>query len=404
MSTPHANPAPASSDPRPGLVILCGELTPYRVHFHRRVANEIPELRLTTLLFRDSAWSAWKRPDLPEIGVVALGEGDWKGPRGRAAGAASQWRRSAGVVRWLSEHRIAAVLVNGYDELPQLRAFRWCRRHGVPSLMWADSNIRADNPTGLRRLVKRAVVPRLLRGRNALLACGSLGRAYYRRYGVPDNQIFYSPVEPDYDLLARPDPAAAERARDLVGSGGSRRRFVVSSRLVPHKRVDRAIAAFTAIADRRPEWDLVILGDGPERAALEAMVPRPLSPRVRFAGFVGQQEVVTAVYRASHILVHPASYEPWALVINEAAAAGLAIVSTDVVGASAELVRDGENGRLVPVDDAAALERGMLETSDPARLEAMRAASPTILAQWRATADPVAGLRAALRQVGALPS
>lgn len=390
------------ADDRAGLVIITSELTPYRVHFHRRVAREIPDLRLWTLLTRDTAWSSWKLGEIPEINVVALGEGTLKGTRSAAGRARLQWRLASRTARWLDSHRVSAVLVNGYDELSRLRAIHWGNRRGVPVLLWGDSNIRCDRPVGWRRAAKGAIVPAVLRHCSALLACGSLGRAFFRRYGVPDDRIFYSPVEPDYEQLERLDPAVQAEANSRFRLQPERRRFVISSRLVEHKRVDLAIDAFVALAHDLADWDLVILGGGPLESALRARVPSGLQPRVLFTGFIGEQQLVTAVYRASHVLVHPANFEPWALVINEAAAAGLAIVCSDVVGAAAELVRDGVNGFVVPADDGPALQAAMRRAADPARLPAMREASVEVLRRWRQTADPVEGLRRALSSVGAL--
>jgi glycosyltransferase involved in cell wall biosynthesis len=59
-------------------------------------------------------------------------------------------------------------------------------------------------------------------------------------------------------------------------------------------------------------------------------------------------------------------------------------------------VRDGENGRLVPPGDAAAVERALREVTDPAKLEPMREASRRISAAFRKNADAVEGLRRAL--------
>lgn len=399
MTNPHSHPGPEPApDNRRGLAILCGELTPYRVHFHRRVALEVPELRLWTVLFRDSAWSAWKIPDDPLINVVKMGEGDHATHGTRNGGLRSQLRRSSATIDFLRSHRIAAVLCNGYDELPQLRSIRWCRSHGVPVMMWADSNIKADKVSGIKRMAKRMLVPRVLKRCDALLACGRLGREYFLRYGARADRIFLSPVEPDYDQLQN------QKSAPPIPLPEARYRFVVSSRLVDYKRVDDAIGAFLAIAESIPLWDLIILGDGPEMARLRAMVPPSMAGRVVFTGFLGQQEQVTAIYRASHVLVHPASYEPWALVINEAAAGGLAIISSDVVGASAELVRDGLNGFLVPACDRTALAIAMRKVADPSTLQTMRRASVEVLDEWRRNADPVQGLRSALEATGALPT
>jgi glycosyltransferase involved in cell wall biosynthesis len=383
------------------LAIICGELTPYRVHFHKRLVREIPELELCTVLARDSAWSAWKLQDVSEINPVYLAEGQLPRSKGRIGYLRVQARQASDTVRWLESHRPAAVVVNGYDELSRLRAIRWCQRNGVPALLWGDSNIHGDNGTGLRQAAKKIAVSEVVRRCSAILVCGTLGEAYFRRYGARTERIFYVPYEPDYDGL-RVDAAVLDEARAKFDLDSGRFRFVVSSRLVPHKRVDLAIDAFSTVAEQRPLWDLTILGDGPERAALERRVPAHLRTRVRFAGFIGQQRLVSAVYGLSHVLVHIPQSEPWAVVINEAAAAGLAIVSTDVVGASAELVRDGVNGRSVPVNHLAELVAAMLDVSLPENMERMRAGSADVLSDWRRRGDPVQGLRKALRYLGVL--
>src|SRR5690606_28321629 len=125
-------------------------------------------------------------------------------------------------------------------------------------------------------------------------------------------------------------------------------------------------------------------------------IPGPLAHRVIFTGFIADQDQLTALYPAVHILVHAAQHEPWGLIINEAVAAGLPLVSTDVVGAPVALVQHGENGLLVPCNDPGALAAAILEITEPERLAAARAKAPAALARWRAQADPIAGLRRAL--------
>jgi glycosyltransferase involved in cell wall biosynthesis len=106
--------------------------------------------------------------------------------------------------------------------------------------------------------------------------------------------------------------------------------------------------------------------------------------------------VVSAIYRASDVLVLPSDYEPWALVINEAAAAGMAIVSSNVVGAAAELVRENVNGKLFAPGDLHGLINSLLEITDAGVTDRMKATSAQVLTDWRQRGDPVDGLRQAL--------
>lgn len=395
----------------PSLAVFCGELTPYRTHFHQRIAREIEDLRLVTVQFHDSATSAWKGDAPEELNHHALAEGEVARSReglvGRTpvfrghSGLASQWRRSASAIRFLEDLRPAAVLCNGYSELVQLRVIDWCNTRGVPVIFWADSNIRGDRSTGLARKIKDTLVPRIMARCDAVLCCGTNGRAYYRRYGVPDSKIFYSPCEPDYDQIAKVTPEKLAEVAARFNLKADRKRFVVSSRLVAIKQIHLSLGQFIDLADRIPEWDMLIVGDGPERARLEAMVPAHLKHRVTFTGFLGQQVDVSACYRLSHAMVHMACYDAWALVINEAAAAGLPIIVSDVTGAAIDLVKNGRNGQIVGYTDVAALRQAMLWITEPGVAERCGRESLEVLAEWRQVADPIAGLRAALDSVRA---
>ncbi|MEX2217383.1 MAG: glycosyltransferase family 4 protein [Phycisphaerales bacterium] len=401
---PAESPRPPAADDRPVLAILAPEITPYRLHFHRRIVREVPEMRLCSLVTWGSERSPWKPRTEEEarIGAVRLGEGEGARRTGRLATARVEWEKARAVGRWLDRHRPAAVMAAGYNELANLGAIRWAHRRGVPALMWADSNIHGDTATGPKRMAKRALLRWVLSRTNAVLPCGSLGREYYLRYGVPAERIFLCPYEPDYEQIAACPP---ERTREVAGRFGlapSRRRILVCGRLAPVKRPDLAVDAFAAIADERPEWDLVFAGDGPLREAVGARIPERLRARVVFTGFIGEQGTVTALYHACDVLLHPAEFEPWALVINEAAAAGMAIVTTSVVGAAAELVRSGVNGRLCPPRDLPALIEGLREVTHAERLAPMRAASLRLIEGWRREADPVQGLRRALESCGVL--
>ena len=375
------------------LAIVCNSVPPYRAHFHRRVVEEMPELRLHTLVSHTDA--RWPTVEMPEINLHRFDGGDDVFRQHLPLRSWREWRRAGRMIQFLRRERVDAVLIQGYNEVGRLRLLNWASRSGLRVLFWSDSNVHGDHARGLKLLVKRALLGWVQRRCDAILVCGRLGRAYWRRYGVPDEKLFVSPVEPDYAAFAgeaggvNEDPPAG-----LADCPGVDRWLLYSGRLTEVKRVDRLIDAFNALAPEFPGWGLAVAGSGDLEPALRARVDPAAADRVRWLGFVPSEERLAAVYRACDVLVLPSSYEPWALVVNEAAAAGLALVATGVVGAAPELIRSGRNGWVVPEGDQEALVEAVRETMR--NIEQRKAASAAVLADWRRDGDPIEGLRRAL--------
>lgn len=115
--------------------------------------------------------------------------------------------------------------------------------------------------------------------------------------------------------------------------------FVVISRLVPHKGVDRVLHAWREV-QLQLGGELVVIGDGPIRAELEALA----TPGTRFLGYVSE-DVKADVLRRSWALVHGAHHEGWGIVVMEAASIGVPTLAFEVRGIR-DAVVDGSTGLL----------------------------------------------------------
>ena len=391
------DPGPAN---RPAVALVTPVLTPYRLHLTRRFVAEIPGVRFSSLFTHDQADQGWAKAHHPEIDPHYFGAGHPADEAGKLKWAAKDWSKGGEIIAWLKANNVKAAFVGGYSDPARLRVINWCRANNVPCFLVADSNARCDAARGVTRLIKNIVVPRIVKPLTGVMVFGTLGSQYFARYGATPRQTFISPCEPDYDLIRRVTPTEVAAACRRYGLDPSRKRIVTCGRLLGLKRIDLVIDAFHAIAAQRPDFELVIVGAGPMRAALEARVRPELRPRVIFTGFIGDQAEISAVYRASHVFVLASDYDAWGLVINEAMAAGMSVVCSDVVGASADLVREGVNGRTFPKGDLAALTAALLDATSPEKLDVYRAASHAVIEDWRTRADPVHGMRLALAAAG----
>jgi glycosyltransferase involved in cell wall biosynthesis len=159
-------------------------------------------------------------------------------------------------------------------------------------------------------------------------------------------------IVPTERAFAVPNPVAVPGRRAWNGSELPERFIVSVGRLGPEKGFDVLIEAFSRIARDVPDWSLVVLGEGPARSELENQVARlGLGGRVLLPG-LGDAEALLA--RAG-IFAAASRFEGFPNALLEAMAHRLPAVATDCPSGPAEIIREGVDGFLVPVEDAGAL-------------------------------------------------
>jgi glycosyltransferase involved in cell wall biosynthesis len=170
-------------------------------------------------------------------------------------------------------------------------------------------------------------------------------------------------------------PPRQDLRRSFELDGGT---LAFAGRLTAQKSLDVALAALARVDG----VTLVIAGDGDERAALERRAAElRLAGRVRFLGPQSRERVLE-LFRAADAVVLSSSWENFPHAVVEALAVGTPVLAT-TTGGVAEVVRDGENGLLVPAGDADALGEAIRRYfADDALRERLRAAAAPSVADY----------------------
>jgi glycosyltransferase involved in cell wall biosynthesis len=315
---------------------------PFRIPLFNALAREHGvELQVCFLAERDPRRTHYRvyRDEFAFDEVVLPGIGLRRGGR---------WLMlNRGVLRLLRRTRPDVIVAGGWNQPTFWQVLLAARLTRTPALLWVESTSRDARVGGaparrLRRLALCLAVGFVVPGRAS--------REYLRGLGVPDERIAVAPNAVELRIFVeRVDAERTDRAALCERLGLDGCVFLYVGRLDAEKGLDILLGAM-----RDVPGTLVLIGSGP----LEPELRRSAGERVRLLGALARDELVPW-YAAADVLVLPSRSEPWGMVLNEAAAAGLPLVATEAVGAAHDLIEPGGNGFRVPVDDQAALAEAL---------------------------------------------
>lgn len=157
----------------------------------------------------------------------------------------------------------------------------------------------------------------------------------------------------------------SDALRATWGAGPDDLVVISVGRLAPEKNLDLVFAAFDAMAAEVPSARLVLVGDGPSRLQWQKQYPQHI-----FAGMRSGEDLA-AHYASGDVFLFPSMTETFGNVTTEALSSGLAVAAFDYA-AAAELIQDGENGRLAPFGDRDAfIDRARQLARNPAQRQSL---------------------------------
>jgi glycosyltransferase involved in cell wall biosynthesis len=236
------------------------------------------------------------------------------------------------VVRHLLSSGLHFDAIDAHYFYPDGVAAVWLGRTlGLPTVVTArgtDINLIPQNA------LPRALIRRAIGDAAALITVSAALARELIRLGAPEEKVRVLRNGVDLALFQPLDRATA---RNRLGF--TRPTLLSVGSLIERKGHHRVIEAMASLA----EFDLVIVGDGPERDRLAALVARRgLTQRVRLLG-ARPHDDLAAIYSAADILVLASSREGWANVLLEAMACGTPVVASNIWG-NPEVVREPAAG------------------------------------------------------------
>ncbi|UOE48331.1 glycosyltransferase family 4 protein [Mucilaginibacter sp. SMC90] len=272
-----------------------------------------------------------------------------------------------------------AIMVYGWFYKSHLKTLKYFKGR-IPVIFRGDSTL-LDDAGGVKSLLRSLFLKRIYRNVDYALYTGSNNKAYFKKFGLKETQLFFAPhaIDNDRFTTGRTDEALA--LRNQLGITEHEKLLLFAGKFEGKKNPLLLLEAFIEI--NQPNTHLLFAGNGILEIELKNRASR--HKNVHFIDFQNQLNM-PVVYQACDIFCLPSKGpgETWGLAINEAMACSKPILISNKVGAGTDLVKDNINGFIFNSGDIGDLKSKLntLFLYNKTALFTMGQQSRQIIAEW----------------------
>ncbi len=315
------------------LAVVTNILTPYRIPLFEALAARVSEFTVWLMATREEN-RQWQL-GTPRFHVEVL-PGMHVRPRGRMVSLHVNYGMWRALRRWNPD----VVLSGGFGPA-NVAALAYCEWFHKPFVAWGEVTLRDEAAASkMRRLVRRA----MLRRAAGALASSSEAREAFLHYGADPGRTVVSLLPIDAAGIQQAVQAHRDTDAYRLARARYRGRVLLSiGRLTAVKGYNELFTIYRRLLAEQPDITLLIVGDGPERASYERYVREQGWTNVHFVGFV-QAESLPQWLALADVFVFHTLFDPFGVVLTEAMAAGVPVVSSIHAAATHDLVEEGVTG------------------------------------------------------------
>lgn len=254
------------------------------------------------------------------------------------------------VIDWLKKP-FDAIVIGGYSSPTAMLAMAYLRMKKIPFYLEVDGGLVREE-SALKYWFKKMLVS----APNYWISSGRCTTDYLVHYGAKEENVFFYPFSSlqEGDILSEAVPEEEKlRLREQLEI--REKNVVLSIGQFIHRKGFDVLMQAAASLDK--DTGIYIVGGEPTEAYVQLREKLGLD-NLHFIGFKKKDELAQ-YYKAADVFVLPTREDIWGLVINEAMACGLPVITTDKCVAGLELVEDGVNGYIVPAGEHAALAQSI---------------------------------------------
>lgn len=238
------------------------------------------------------------------------------------------------------------IISFGWDNLGTYIANWWCRKNNKSFVLWSGST---KYEKSWRRTLFNPLVKYLINRTTSFIAYGTRAKEYLLSLGANQKkiQIFYNTIDSNYfkDSLKNFNTSDKKALRKKLNIQ-TNKVIMFNGQLIERKGIFELLLGFANYQKKYPDVSLLLVGNGREKERIKTFINRNLIHNIIFADFI-QYHNIYKYYAISDLLILPSREEVWGLVINEALACGVPVITTEETGASVDLIKHGKNGYII---------------------------------------------------------
>ncbi|WP_316824782.1 glycosyltransferase family 4 protein [Pedobacter miscanthi] len=283
-----------------------------------------------------------------------------------------------GLVSAVQDFEPNAILIYGWAWKSHLKALRFFKGK-IPIYFRGDSTL-LDQQNNFKNLLRKIFLKWIYSHVDKAFYVGSTNKNYYSQFGLKEKQLIFAPHAIDNNRFEKIDQQETIKIRKKLSIGADSILILFAGKLEPKKAPDLLLKALKKLAN--PNLQLLFVGNGQLQKELKTTAGN--FSNIHFMDFQNQSKM-PAIYQACDLFCLPSKgpNETWGLAVNEAMAAGKAILVSTKVGCAVDLVKPGINGEVFKSNDLDDLMQKLTELAESKeKLTKMGIQSQQIIQNW----------------------
>jgi glycosyltransferase involved in cell wall biosynthesis len=257
------------------------------------------------------------------------------------------------IIKQLRQNPFDLIVVNGWSTFTEMKVIRYLRRHKIPYIFAINGGIAKENEPIWKKHLKEKYLP----GAKSYLSPDEASSSYLTYYGVDPKAIRLYPYSTVFENEIAQAPLSGEEKTTLRAKEGidGKRLFLSVGSFIPRKNDKQLLALWAKMAKNDT---LMLIGDGPEKEDYEKIIAEKHLSNVLIHPYLSHSEILR-YFRLADASIFLTKEDIYGHVVNECLSQGTPVIASDKANSAKNLIKDGENGYLVSLDNEESIRKAL---------------------------------------------